>query len=212
MAMFGSNGSSGLMGLLGTGISAAFSFFGGAGNSFVGGSGTTYSFDNIGYSHSSGAYGLAHSGGVAGVQYTGFKSVDPSVFFGASRYHSGGIVGLNSDEVPVITQKGETILTPAQARTLAPVNEIAAALRQALGGASGVAGGAPRVTVNVQNYSKAEVETRESQDGQGNFSMDMIIKDIERGIAKNINAGNSPVGHAMARNFQLDRAGALYNK
>jgi hypothetical protein len=59
---------------------------------------------------------------------------------------------------------------------------------------------------------KAEVEERESQDGQGNFSMDLIIKDVERGIAKNINGGNSPVAQAMARNFQIDRAGALYSK
>jgi hypothetical protein len=210
MAMFGSDGSGtgGLMGLLGTGISAAFSFFGGG--SSAGSPISAGTWDTINATDWSTP--ILHAGGVAGVQYTGYKNVDPSVFFGASRYHGGGIVGLSSNEVPVITQRGETILTPAQARTLAPENEIAAALRQALGGASGGAGGMPRVTVNVQNYSKAEVETPESMYGQGNFSMDLILKDVEKGVAKNINAGNSPIGHAPARKYQLESAGALYNK
>jgi hypothetical protein len=123
----------------------------------------------------------------------------------------GGVAGLFSDEVPAILKKGEPVLTPAQARTLAPVNEIAAAMRAALRDIN-PGGAVSRVTVNVQNNSKAEVETQESQDGKGNFSVDLLIRDVERGIAKNINNGSSPVSQAMARNFQLDRAGALYNK
>jgi hypothetical protein len=121
------------------------------------------------------------------------------------------MAGLASSEVPAILQKGEPVFTPAQARTLAPVNEIAVALRQALGGGVG-AGAVPKVIVNVQNYSKAEVETQESQDGQGNFSMDMIIRDVDQGLAKRVNNGNSANAQAIARKYQLDGAGALYNK
>jgi hypothetical protein len=217
MAMFGQSGdgSGGLMGLITSGIGMAVNYFGGGGSgggiNFASGDSAGYYSDLFANTDWSTPI-MSHSGSVIGQDSYQRKRVPTSVFDYAFRYHNGGLAGLRPDEVPAILQKGESVLTPAQARTLAPVNEIAQALKQALGGGSGVSGGMPKVTVNIQNYSKAEVETQESQDGQGGFSMDLIMRDVERGIAKNINNGNSPVGQALARNYQLDRAGALYNK
>lgn len=55
--------------------------------------------------------GILHSGGVAGRDGYGHgRSVSPSVFAGAPRYHNGGIAGLKPDEVPAILQKGERII------------------------------------------------------------------------------------------------------
>jgi hypothetical protein len=40
--------------------------------------------------------------------------VSPLAFVGAPRYHSGGIAGLRSDEVPSILKRGEVVMTPDQ--------------------------------------------------------------------------------------------------
>lgn len=37
--------------------------------------------------------------------------VSPAVFAGAARYHTGGVVGLKSGEVPIIAMKEEEVIT-----------------------------------------------------------------------------------------------------
>lgn len=56
-----------------------------------------------------------HNGGIIGSKTTSGtqvkSSVSPSLFVGAPRFHDGGLPGLKSDEVPIIAQKGEQILS-----------------------------------------------------------------------------------------------------
>jgi hypothetical protein len=54
--------------------------------------------------------GVAHTGGIAGALGT-MRTVNPAVFMGAPRYHSGGVAGLRPNEVPAILQRGEEVLT-----------------------------------------------------------------------------------------------------
>nr|DAN74039.1 MAG TPA: tail tape measure [Caudoviricetes sp.] len=54
---------------------------------------------------------LFHTGGVVGRGRAGGKKVNPLVFEGAVRYHSGGIAGLAPNEVPAVLQKGEEVIT-----------------------------------------------------------------------------------------------------
>lgn len=54
---------------------------------------------------------LFHTGGVVGRGKAGGKRVNPLVFEGAVRYHSGGIAGLAPNEVPAVLQKGEEVIT-----------------------------------------------------------------------------------------------------
>lgn len=55
--------------------------------------------------------GILHDGGVAGRDGYGHgRSVSPSTFHGATRYHSGGIAGLRPNEVPAILEKGERVI------------------------------------------------------------------------------------------------------
>lgn len=49
-----------------------------------------------------------HTGGMAGTGPR--RAVNPLVFAGAPRFHSGGMVGLKPDEVPAILQTGERVL------------------------------------------------------------------------------------------------------
>lgn len=51
-----------------------------------------------------------HSGGLVG-HGARMHSVSPAVFAAAQRYHSGGVVGLGADEVPIIAKRGEEVLT-----------------------------------------------------------------------------------------------------
>lgn len=56
-----------------------------------------------------------HTGGIVGKD-GGTKLVNPNVFFGAVKYHSGGVAGLKPNEVPTILEKGEEILTANDSR------------------------------------------------------------------------------------------------
>ena len=58
-----------------------------------------------------------HEGGVAGLEATSSKQVNPAVFSGAPRFHTGGITG---DEIPIIAKRGEGVFTPEQMKRLAP--------------------------------------------------------------------------------------------
>jgi hypothetical protein len=49
-----------------------------------------------------------HSGGIVGSGGS-YRSVSPSVFMGATRYHTGGYAGLKPDEIPAILQRGERV-------------------------------------------------------------------------------------------------------
>jgi len=59
--------------------------------------------------------GAGHTGGVVGSSRVGSgnqtRSVNPAVFAGAMRYHTGGMIGLRPGEVPIIAKQGEEMLT-----------------------------------------------------------------------------------------------------
>ncbi|MDQ0836982.1 peptidoglycan DD-metalloendopeptidase family protein [Sphingomonas faeni] len=57
-----------------------------------------------------------HTGGIAGQNTSGTRLMSPDVFAAAARFHTGGIAGLRPDEVPIIAQKGEEILTRGDPR------------------------------------------------------------------------------------------------
>lgn len=67
-----------------------------------------------GFDLGAGIVGIAHTGGVAGQQSVR-RWVNPAVFAGAPRYHSGGVAGLRPGEVPAILQRGELIIPRMQA-------------------------------------------------------------------------------------------------
>ena len=79
-----------------------------------------------------------HTGGIAGQNTSGTRLMSPDVFAAAARFHTGGIAGLRPDEVPIIAQKGEEILTRGDPRHRA---------NGGLGGGGG--GGSPITVVNA---------------------------------------------------------------
>lgn len=57
-------------------------------------------------------FGAMHTGGIVGAGFSMTRNVSPSIFSGAPRFHTGGIIG--ADEVPIIAQKGEGVFTKEQ--------------------------------------------------------------------------------------------------
>lgn len=59
-----------------------------------------------------------HSGGVVGASGvgSGSRSISPAWFTNAVRYHTGGMVGLAPDEVPIVARQGEEVLTETDPR------------------------------------------------------------------------------------------------
>lgn len=62
--------------------------------------------------------GVKHKGGMVGGPGV-TRNVDPMVFAGAPRFHSGGMVGLQPGEVPAILQTGEEVLARNDPRNAA---------------------------------------------------------------------------------------------
>lgn len=58
-----------------------------------------------------GTVGTNHKGGMAGSPGIGSQRVNMASFANANRYHTGGMVGFQPDEVPIIAQEGEEVLT-----------------------------------------------------------------------------------------------------
>ena len=60
--------------------------------------------------------GSKHTGGVVGQDGSQRRNVSPMLFAGAQRFHTGGIIGLAPDEMPIIARRGEEVLTEGDPR------------------------------------------------------------------------------------------------
>lgn len=80
-------------------------------NAISGGSGAGGS-GGIGGSIAGWITSLFHEGGMIGsASASGTQMVNPAIFANAQRHHTGGIMGLKSNEVPIIGLRGEEVLT-----------------------------------------------------------------------------------------------------
>ena len=135
---------------------------------------------------------IAHSGGLLGSDGLPSRHVDPGLFAGAQRFHTGGLV---SGEVPIIARQGEAVFTPGQLR--------------ALGGAVAAK---PQVNVEVNVINRANgVETRVEQQQQpdGSTRLDVIVEQMEARMARSISQG-SGLAPILERRYGLNpAAGAM---
>lgn len=114
--------------------------------------------------------GTGHTGGIVGSSRVGSgnstRKVNPAIFAGAMRYHTGGFPGLRPGEVPVIAKEGEEILNEHDPRN---------ALN---GGASPAAAGASSVDLKIINtidsgeFVSQGIQTRPGQRAFMNFITD----------------------------------------
>lgn len=62
--------------------------------------------------------GVAHSGAVVGRSSGRTRNVNPGIFATAGRMHGGGLVGLKANEVPMILEEGEEVLSKDSPRNI----------------------------------------------------------------------------------------------
>lgn len=67
--------------------------------------------------------GVAHTGGVIGSNIAMRRVVSPGIFAGATRYHTGGVIGLKPNERPIIAEVGEEMLTEDDPRHRNNINQ-----------------------------------------------------------------------------------------
>lgn len=136
-------------------------------------------------------FGAAHTGGIVGKESLMTRSVSPLVFAGAPKFHGGGIVG---DEIPIIAKRGEGVFTREQMKAL---------------GSSG--GANVNISVNVVNKASNEVKASVTKSNQGNgkFSLDIMIEKIENSISKNVSKGTG-LAPVLERRYGLNPAFGSY--
>lgn len=98
-----------------------------------------------------------HGGGVIGAPGGMSGYVSPLAFAGALRFHTGGVIGLGPDEVPIIAQRGEEMLTAQDPRHRNNIGK----------SKSGTSGSdQTRVTINNVLDSLSIASALEGQDGE----------------------------------------------
>ena len=168
------------------------SIFGAIGSSIFGGTGTVATTSSgtpmIGDFPASGPVMVGHTGGVIGRDAFPARMVDPRVFDGASRYHRGGIV---AGEVPIMARSGKGVFTPGQMQALAPVPDSRPTVN---------------VAVNVRNTApgtRASADVR--REPSGDLSLDIVIEQIEGGMARHIGRGEG-LAPTLERRYGLNPA------
>lgn len=69
---------------------------------------------------------------------------------------------------------------------------------------------APQITINVINNSNAQVEAGQMrQDGNGGFTMDIILSQVDAGLAGRMRQGKSQTMQYIEKTYGLGRAGVL---
>lgn len=153
---------------------------------FLKSSGLGSAFNGLG-SFIGGLFGVAHTGGVIGADALARRLVNPAVFLGAPRLHTGGLVG---GEVPIIAKKGEGVFTPEQMAALAP------------------AGSAPPVTVNVIESPGNGGQTRTRNEG-GQSIVEVLVEQVKSRMIGDVRS-RGDFSAALESQFGLNRAaGAL---
>jgi tape measure domain-containing protein len=110
-------------------------------------------------------FGIAHTGGIIGSSNLIKKAVNPAVFAGAKKFHTGGMIkgmGLGPDEVPIIAKKGEGVFTPEQMKAMGNSGGMGGGLAQNIAVTSNVtvnaSGGTPTQNQDLAKRVQKEVE------------------------------------------------------
>jgi tape measure domain-containing protein len=107
---------------------------------------------------------VLHTGGIVGGAGGMSRAVASGMFNFAQRYHTGGIVGLKPNEVPIIAEKGEGVFTQDQMKTIGNKQQ------------------ASNVQVNVINQTGTDAEVERKQptfDGE-KWVENIILKKMTR--------------------------------
>ncbi|CAA6605811.1 Phage-related minor tail protein [Rhodospirillaceae bacterium LM-1] len=142
----------------------------------------------------------AHSGGVVGHDSLRPRSVDPTLFREAERFHGGGMVGLRSGEVPIVALRGEEVLNRDDPRHRFNLS----------GGSQGGNGVTvvvqPTITNSAPN-TQARTETRRGPAGE--VMIDVFVEQMEMMMGRKIGRGEG-LAPTLERRYGLNPAAGAY--
>lgn len=139
------------------------------------------------------SYGYMHGGGIVGRDRSRSEVLPAWLWDRAPRHHRGGTV-LGANEVPIVAEVGEEVLTADDPRH-----------RRNRRGAVADAGCglAVQFNVSITNTSKAQVSTEEGVGSDGAPFMKVFVDEMKGGIASDIQAGKGSIVKAIAGRFGL---------
>lgn len=129
---------------------------------------------------------VVHGGGVVGTDNLTKRMAPADGWANAPRFHTG----LKSDEYRAILQRGESVLTPAQMRQLAPVGSQAAAPVVNM-----------KMELNLVNNSGTPLKATSSQRADG--GLDILLEAVESAVAANVSSGVGPLAGAIQSRYGL---------
>lgn len=144
-----------------------------------------------------------HTGGISGGPGSGSRLIPASAFANAPRFHSGG--GFGADEYPAVLLRGERVLNRDETRAY---NAGQASMSMP---SVNVNTAAPDVTVNVINQTGQNVtaQTERQQDASGNVNFNVILQQVDGGLAGLARSGKSKFATVLEKRNGLDRANVL---
>ncbi len=176
-------------GLFGGMIASVGSFFAGTGSAGAGSGGSVPVPDT-------GNFAIAHTGGLIGLDRLATRLYSASVFTGAPKYHTGGLV---AGERPIIARVGEGVFTPRQMDNADRI--LTAALAQPA--SVGVV-----VTVN-NNAPGTQARAEQSQGADGRIHLDIIVEEIEGRMRRRIGRGEG-MAPVLEHRYGLNPAAGSY--
>ena len=148
-----------------------------------------------------GSFGGGGGGGIESGVNMAYPSANGNVFSGAGiSAYSGSVV-----DKPTLFPfaRGTGLMGEAGPEAILPLTRINGKL-----GVQAQGGGA-NVTVNVIN-APAGAQVQQRPDGNGGMTLDVIIEQIEGGIARNVSRGTGSLNGALTQTFGLNRAPGAY--
>lgn len=166
--------------------------------------------------------GVYHSGGIVGPNHPTDRALPYYLFSDAPRLHSGGGF-FRRDEYPAILQSGERVLNRDETRAYQAgisaggnsdvinfgriIAELQSQMRE---DRQYMGGNMPVINLNIENNSNADVQAGQmKQDGNGGFTMDIIISQVEQGIVGRMKQGKSQIAHYQEQAYGMNRAAVL---
>jgi lambda family phage tail tape measure protein len=178
-------------GLFGGMIASVGSFFSGTGAAGASTGGGSVPVPDTGN------FAIAHTGGLIGLDRLQTRTYSASVFAGAPKYHTGGLV---AGERPIIAKVGEGVFTPRQMDNA----------DRLLGAALSRPAAAPNVQVTVHNNaSNTEAKAQWSQGADGGVQIDIFVEEIEGRMNRRLSRGEG-IAPVLEHRYGLNPAAGAY--
>jgi hypothetical protein len=157
-----------------------------------------------------------HAGGVAGSEMGVSRTVPTSLFDGAPRYHGGSSTlgyGLAADEEAAILLRGEKVLNRQQTQAFNAGLSMSGVLGQigSGGGTGWQQAQGQEIVINFYDKDGNKQQQTANNNGMGNMSIDVLLNEVDKGLAQRIIQGKSQSARAYDTTRGISAARQKYN-